>query len=338
MIFEDDQEKFIPYKKGGVGKGKTKSGRKKSWKKNHYFELDLLTIFGTELSQVAFKKRFAGYSADELEWFFKSIEKNVLRPKETMFHARNKLLLWIDWLHNCLSGAEMKDKYKIGESTAVSHINDLCNGIIDSYKDEDVVKFPDEQQKQKMVKILKQRKAHMPYVLFSLDGSHARCTGRKYKNRLSHKYKFLPCFNVLFIIERAFMTICSFNLDESSNKHDLTVLRDTLFYNKIEEIMDGWLIIADKGYDGALKEVKNIAAAVKLNDKRRKWFSKDFWREHNAARAGVERCFAFFFWNKFTKLAQWRGKSKETFKDWAMNVICCIIMYNVLKIRTNINH
>ena len=302
-------------------------------KKNHYFELDLLTKFKTELTKKAFRKLFAGYSPEELKWFFDSIEKCVIRPRETKFHARNKLLLWIDSLHNCLSGAEMKDKYKIGESTAVSHINDLLEGIIKAYKNKNVVTFPNENQKQMMVNVLKQQGAPMPYVLFSLDGSHARCTGRKYKTRLSHKYKFLPCFNVLFIIERAFMTICSFNLDESSSKHDLTVLRDTWFYNNIEEVMDGWLIIADKGYDGVLKEVNNIAAAVKVNDKRRKWFSKAFWREHNAARAGVERCFAFFFWNKFTKLAQWRGKSKETFQDWALNVICCIIMYNVLKIK-----
>ena len=153
---------------------------------------------------------------------------------------------------------------------------------------------------------------------------------------MSHKYKWLPCFNVLFIIERAFMTICSFNLDKSSSKHDITVLRDTWFYNNIDEIMDGWIIIADKGYDGALKEVQSIAAAVKTNDKRRKWYSKKFWRELNAARSGVERSFAAFFYNKFTQLAKWPGKSKNTFQEWALNVICSIILYNVLRIKNNL--
>ena len=180
---------FIEYKKGGVGRGKTKSGEKKSWKKKEYFELDLLELYKTEMTENEFQTRFAGYNAQDVEWFFSTISKHVIRPKETYCHARNKLLLWLDKMHNCLSGAEMKVKYKIGRSTAVSHVKDVLQGILKTYKNKDVVAFPDENQRVKMVKILKQKGQSMPYVLFSLDGSRTRCTGRKFKERMSHKYK-----------------------------------------------------------------------------------------------------------------------------------------------------
>ena len=68
FLFEDFS--FIDYKLAGVGKGKTKSGRKKTWKKNSYFDLDLLKIFQLQLTEKQFKKRFAGFSSNDLEWFF----------------------------------------------------------------------------------------------------------------------------------------------------------------------------------------------------------------------------------------------------------------------------
>ncbi len=87
----------------------------------------------------------------------------------------------------------------------------------------------------------------MSDALFSLDGSHTRCTGRNYTERLSFKYRWLPCFNVLFIIERVFGTVCAFNIDPAASKHDITVLKESWFYQNLNEIMDGWMILADKG-------------------------------------------------------------------------------------------
>ena len=89
---------LIPYKKMGVGRGFTKNGERKKWTKNYYFEQDLLHIFASELKPSVFRSRFAGYSPAEIKWFFETIKHNAIRPKETYFHARNKLLLWLDKL------------------------------------------------------------------------------------------------------------------------------------------------------------------------------------------------------------------------------------------------
>ena len=180
-----------------------------------------------------------------------------------------------------------------------------------------------------MVQILKQKRAPLPDAIFVIDGSHQKCCGSKYSERLSYKYKWSPCFNVSFIIERVLGTIVAFNLDEAASKHDVTVLRESWFYNNIEQIMNGWIIIADKGY----KNTTEIAAQVKKNDKRRQNFSKNFWKTFNSARVDVERVFAHFFYNKFKLLGNWPGKHKKTFEEWSLNVICCIILYNILKIK-----
>ena len=129
------------------------------------------------------------------------------------------------------------------------------------------------------------------------------------------------------MIERVFGTVCAFNLDPSGKKHDVNVLRESFFYQHLDEIQQGWLVLADKGYTNE----KVIVAAVKKNDRRRKQFSKTFWKQLNTARSESERVFAHFFANKFPLLGHWKGKAEDTFEDWALNVTCCIILYNWLK-------
>ena len=71
--------------------------------------------------------------------------------------------------------------------------------------------------------------------------------------------------------------------------------------------------MVDKGYVGI--DSHNIAASMKKNDKRRNWYSKEFWHIFNGARADSERVFAHFFYNKFTQLSHWPGKGPESFID-----------------------
>ncbi len=187
-----------------------------------------------------------------------------------------------------------------------------------------------------MVELLKKKGVPMPDAIFSVDGSHTRCNGRHYTERWSHKYHWLPCFNVMFIIERAFGTVCAFNIDPAASKHDITVLRESWFYQNLDQIMDGWLILGDKGYVGAHKEVKCIAAVLKKNMDERNAYSKDYWYKFNVARSDVERIFGDFFHNKFAQLSKWPGKSEKTFIHFSANVTACIIMYNVLKTHTHL--
>ena len=238
----------------------------------------------------------------------------------------------MDKLHNCLTYQEIKEKYQIGITTAKSHIDDVLKAILSSFENENVVTFPSKQQREQMVKILKVKGVPVPDVLFAADGCHTRCTGRKIKERISKKYNWLPCFTVTFIMERVLGTICAFNVDQAATKHDIRVLRESWFYQNLNELMDGWIILADKGYVGVHKDGINcIAAVLRDNMKARKKFSKQYWQSVNIARSDVERIFGDFFYNKFTQLGQWPGKSKKTFTDFSANVICAVILYNIIK-------
>ena len=96
--------------------------------------------------------------------------------------------------------------------------------------------------------------------------------------------------------------------------------------------LDHRLVLADKGYVGVQNECKSIAVALKKGRKsQRKKFSKQYWYNFNSARSQVERVFAHMFSNKFTQLSRWPGKSRDTFLEFCSNVICSIILYNVLK-------
>lgn len=243
----DDEDECIPYKLRGVGTGHSRTGHRRRWKKKFYFEEDLMAKFSSESTLSEFKARFAGYSPNQLNWFFDTFKKQLIRPRETEQHAKNKLLLWMDKLHNSLSGQEMRDKYQIGIKTAYSHVNDVLRAILKRYEDENVVRFPNIEERKQMVQILKTKGAPMPDAIFALDGSHARCTGRHIAERRSFKYRWLPCFNVLFVTDRVLNTVCAFSLDPRAAKHDITILREAWFYEHIDQILDGWVILADKG-------------------------------------------------------------------------------------------
>ena len=329
-IFEVDVE-AIKFKKSGVGRGHTKDGSKKSWRKKFHFERDLLNLKLRQLGETEFKNHFGGTSSDDIKSFWREIRANCIRPKETEMHARNKLLLWLDKLHNSLSWKNIKSEYRIGVATAVGYVEDILNGIIKTFSNRNIITFPNEKQRLRMVEILIKRGALMPTGIFTLDGKHALCTGRNIAERRSHKYHWLPCFNVMFVIERVFGTVCAFNMDKAASKHDVTVLRESKFFRNIDQILNGWIVMADKGYVGA-KNV-HVAAAMKNSDGRKDWYSKEFWKIFNGARVDSERVFAHFFYNKFTQLSKWPGKGTNAFVDWAKNVLCCIVLYNYTKLR-----
>lgn len=319
----------IEWKVKGVGRGHSRTGQRMTWRKKSYFQLDLLTNFKEKLLPREFKARFAGYNPDEINWFFQKIKKAAIRPRETEVHCRNKLLLWLDKLHNCLTYHQLKEKYQIGIATAKSHVDDILKAIISSFRGTNVISLPTLEQRLQMVKILKQRKAPMPDALFSIDGSHTRCSGRDNPQRVSRKYRWLPCFNVMFMIERVFGTVVAFSIDPAATKHDIRVLRESWFGMELDEIMDGWIILADKGYIGF--EGKCVAAVLRSNMRERTAYSREYWYKFNVARSDVERIFGDFFHNKFKQLGEWTGKSATTFTEFSANVICCIIFYNSVK-------
>ena len=185
------------FSKKGVGRGHTKDGSKKTWRKKYYFERDLLTLKEKQLGTKEFKSHFGGTSVEDIKSFWSVIKKNCVKVKETEIHAQNKLLLWLDKLHNSLSWKSIKSEYKIGTATARGYINEILDGIINTFKNTNIITFPNEEQRYEMVQMLNKKNALMPNCLFTLDGKHALCTGRNKRERRSFKYGWLPCFNVL---------------------------------------------------------------------------------------------------------------------------------------------
>ena len=316
------------------GFNKRKTGKRKKWKKKYYFEQDLLTKFLDEWGNERFSKQFAGYSSKQIQHFFKKIQSHLIRVRETQFHARNKLLLWIDRNHNKQNWNALSTSYMIGISTAKQYTKQVEQAIFKAFKDSNIISFPTAAQREKMVKILKQRDAPLPHILFTLDGKHARCRGMQFIERLSWKFHWKPCFNCLFIIDRTLGTVCAFNLDQSTKKHDITVLRDSDFMQNVEEILNGWYVLADNGYAGIQKQSSLIVPAPKLSSKKRKIYPPSFWKAFRDARNDSERIFGHVFYNKFPLLGDWPGKSKNTFVEWASSVVCCIILYNYFKIHS----
>lgn len=331
-VLFDDENAFIDYKHSGLGRGKCKAGKRKTWTKQFFFETDLFKKNIAELGEVEFTRKFAGYTPSDVQFFWQKIKHNVIRSHETEVHARNKLLMWLDKLHNKLKWKKVQKDYKIGTATAILYVKQVLTGIIKSFANKNVITFPNEAQRKKMVELNKIRNIPMPHGLYTMDGKHAKCLGHAIRKRMSHKFKFhLPCFNVLFVIERTFGTVCAFNLDESAVKHDITILRESAWFQNLNEVMNGWIIMADKGYLGA--KSNNIAAAFRRGMSARDEYSPQFWQKFNIARGDSERVFAHFFYNKFSQLGDWRGIGKRSFDDWALNVTCCIILYNIMKLR-----
>ena len=330
-LFEGEQSK-MSFKLSGVGTGRSKSGHRKKWKKRDHFEKDILNLDLRERGEAAFASKFAGCRPEDVMFIWNKIRSNVLRPRESEFHGRNKLLLWLHKLHGDLSWNQISASYHIGVATAIGYVKDVLFGMVEAYKDSDIISFPKQDQRLRMVELNKRIGKEMPHALYTMDGKHARCLGARKPERQSPKYNFHPAFNALFVTERTFGTICAFNLDESSRKHDITILRESKWFNSLELNANGWIIMADPGYLGT--KTDNIAATIKYSSKKkRNQWSPEFWKELQLARADAERVFAHFFVNKFPQLANWHGKGKNAFTDWALNVTCAIIMFNELKLR-----
>ena len=176
-------------------------------RKRFLFEADLVQKFSLELGDEKFANKFGGCRRQDLREIWDKIKDEVIRSKETNTHARNKLLMWLDKLHNDLSWNQVSSKYQIGVATAVQYVQDLLQGMLRSYQDSNVISFPNSRQRSQMVQLNKELGKRMPNVLYTMDGFHARCKGAHIFKRVSKKYHWKPCFNALFVVDRTFGTV-----------------------------------------------------------------------------------------------------------------------------------
>ncbi len=325
MEFMDDESEFqsifpfIPK----IGSGHSRTGTRKRWKKKHYFEQNLL-------ERDFISNKYAGYTRDQISQLFVRVKRFLVRPRETDVHAQNKLAMWLDWLHNSLSWKNIREAYYISESSAIRYVKDVTTAILKSFEGTDIISFPQEPEKQVLREILKHQNAKMPDILFTFDGKDSHCNGKCHSERICWKYRIIPCYKVLFVVERALGTICAVNMDRHGQKHDITVLRESSFYRDMAADLGNWIAVGDTGY----MNEPGVAAAVRGNDGRKEMFSKTFWKSFNDARNASEVVFAHFFSAKFPLLSKWKCTSKDNFEFWAKNVMCCVIVYNHMKRET----
>ena len=209
-----------------------------------------------EFGETEFAAKFAGCSPDDVMYIWNKIKGNVIKaPYETEIHALNKMLMWLDKLKNNISWKALSRYYHVSDDTAKKYVRHVLLGIVETYKKSTIISFPTELGMQTMVEINKIKGAPMPNCCLSMDGKHCMCKGAR-RNRMSKKLNHhKPCFNALFLAERTLNTIVAFNLDESSTKHDISVLRESHWFQNIEELAHGWCIMADKECDIGLSSL-----------------------------------------------------------------------------------
>ena len=88
-----------------------------------------------------------------------------------------------------------------------------------------------------MVKIVELKGSSVPDGFFANDGSYKRCAGRHIAERITNNW--LPCFNVTFIVQRVLGTVCADNIDRAARKHDVTTMRESWFYQCLNEMISG---------------------------------------------------------------------------------------------------
>ena len=117
--------------------------------------------------------------------------------------------------------------------------------MIESYKDTNIISFPTKEELEQMSALLELQRQPMPGSALNMDGKHAKCKGLHIFDRLSHKLNFhQACFNLLFVTERVMGSVCAFTLDSSARKHDINVLRGSTWYQNLNEMANGAIIMA----------------------------------------------------------------------------------------------
>ena len=321
--FWNDTQPPIKFKKSGVGSGHCYSGTRREYTQRNYFEQDLLEKELLELGPTQFASKHGGFTKTDILYIWSKIRDDVMRPLETEVHGRNKILVWMDKLHNKLTWKQISRNYHISESNAIIFMDDLTEGIIEAYKDSNIISFPSKEEQQEMNKLLAMANKPMPNCSLNLDGKHARCKGLRKFERLSAKFNFhQACFNVLFVTERVFGTVCCLTLDKSAHKADIRVLRESTWFQELEQLTHGGIIMADKGYVGI--ESSCIAAQQKKGMKMRSKFPSSFWSEMSKARSTCERVFSHIFVNKWPQLSMFFASEDKLFHDYI--VLLCLQM------------
>ena len=316
-----------------LGKGRTLTGkRKSSGPRNMYFRhVDILKEETQNNSEAVFKRRYCGYTPKEVEYFFNTFADKFNKPNATRLHSRNKLLLWLDFLKGTVSPnhPDKISKWKIKSSTQFSFVREVTQTIVEAYENSDVLSLPDDRTRKMMQECIQMDPTKaLSNVLFVLDGAHKRCKGHKHRESLSWKYKWLPCYNIMFVVERVTGTIVAFTLHPHTMYHtDTTMLESSDFAEKYRA--EWGPVLVDSGYANNARFA--AIPGKKKHQHLKTIYSKQFFRKMKRSRMIVEQTFGIFFTSKFPRLGHWQGTGKYAFSEWSDNVVAAMILFNVMK-------
>ncbi|MCP4986183.1 MAG: transposase, partial [Colwellia sp.] len=187
------------------------------------------------------------------------------------------------------------------------------------YKYSDAVAVPDISLQKKISEGILLSNKLLSDAIAAVDGSHKFVKGRGNLGSLSWKYGRLPCYNIMFVVERLTETIIDFSLHPNTYNHvDATMFAASRYRANLKEnfgeAAEAFITLADGGYANGLyvaaaprglENRNNPKSKQVLNFKLKNMYPDSMWKAMVRSRMVVERTFANFFYNKFTRLSHW---------------------------------
>lgn len=263
---------------------------------------------------------------------FHDLIKNYFPVRDNYIKSRNKLLVWLNFLHSHGGWFDISDRFNIKEQRCMNYVVDVLKAILKAFNNtKDIISVPSVTNQHIMHSILKCASKPLPSGLFLIDGTHKRTLGMNDKNKRSWKFKFKPAKSFMFLIDRVTNRVCGISLGHPPRQGDITIWKNS-FLNKNIDVyfLPRYPILADPGYLGSNK--KFVAAMYKRKQRKNSNISKAFFKQHCRARVRVEHFFGRFFRNQFPKLAFWKSTGKQAMILWNLHVLCAIILTNTLSL------
>ena len=307
----------------------------RSWQVNpsfKYFDFFKEHKKEKEFSNKKWKQKYGRYEPSEIETFHMKIKDNYLKKQDTFIKSRNKLLLYINFLHTAGNLYELTNLWKCGVNIIKTYVIDTVAAILLTYKNEPcIISVPNHENQKYMSEILKITDDNLIQAVFYLDNTHKLCLGRNDPEKRSWKFHWRAAWSHLFVIDRIFGLIIAINSGNPARKHDLTTLRESEFGINFNEYMsDIHYCLGDSAYLYFKKQ--NFAPLPKRSSFIYKLLDKDFRKKHRDCRVKVENFFSHYFINQNIRLNKWPFKGKKSLSFLNCVMITSIIVWNQIKL------
>lgn len=276
--------------------------------------------------------KYGCYTPEDIKAFHLKIFKNFKKPKDDFIKSRNKLLLFINFLHTKGNLSQLTYLWPCGLSALKIYIIDVIAAILFTYHDvSDIIFVPNHEIQHLMSDILLIANKDINQAVFHLDNTHKLCLGQKDKDKRSWKFHWKAAWSHLFVMDRIFGIVVACNIGNPARKHDLTILKESNFGINFKDLMgDLKYCLADSAY--LYFNEKQFAPLPKRSTITYKLLDKDFRKQHKLCRVKIENFFALFFINQNIRLTEWPFIRETSVELLNCVMICAIILWNQVKL------